>query len=272
MKNKIIKSFVMGSIVSILVFAFGFGGCWLSAPKLTHPGDYYGIREVGDFVVHFFMNDSCSIEGTTEQGNTKRFLIIPKKIEDSPVTTFGQRFVMAFGEPIINSEVLEKVYFEGYVERKRENFDITGCPNLKKFICLTEWTYPADRYGNYKLYSPRYVCDVYAQEKPKSSPLNPANVSYYYNYEDAENHGYYWVDDCDYGGKIEFIPSEPEREGYTFGGWYKEAECVNEWDFDNDTLPELKTEQEETFPNGESVFVDMPVYQETILYAKWIRI
>ena len=55
-------------------------------------------------------------------------------------------------------------------------------------------------------------------ENPNTIPLNAANVSYYYNYEDAENYGYYWADDCDYGGKIEFIPEEPEREGYEFGG------------------------------------------------------
>ena len=32
-------------------------------------------------------------------------------------------------------------------------------------------------------------------------------------------------------------PPAPEREGYTFGGWYTEAECVNEWNFD--TVPQI---------------------------------
>ncbi len=90
-----------------------------------------------------------------------------------------------------------------------------------------------------------------------------ANVSYFYNYETEENNGYYWIDDWDYGGKIEFTPPEPEREGYTFGGWYKEPECINKWDFETDVLPEERTEINE---EGE----EEVVYQETKLYAKWV--
>jgi uncharacterized repeat protein (TIGR02543 family) len=42
-------------------------------------------------------------------------------------------------------------------------------------------------------------------------------------------------------------PAVPTKIGSTFGGWYKEPECTNPWDFDNDT-----------------VTADMT------LYAKWI--
>ena len=71
------------------------------------------------------------------------------------------------------------------------------------------------------------------------------------------------IDDYDYGEKIEFIPPDPEREWYTFEGWYKEPECINKWDFETDTLPEEVTETNE---NGE----EEVIYQETILYAKWV--
>lgn len=43
------------------------------------------------------------------------------------------------------------------------------------------------------------------------------------------------------------MPLEPTAEGYTFGGWYKEATCVNAWDLMNDR-----------------------VGGATVLYAKWI--
>ena len=39
-----------------------------------------------------------------------------------------------------------------------------------------------------------------------------ANVSYMYNYEGAENEGYYWVDSYDQS-LIEFIPPEPQKRG-----------------------------------------------------------
>ncbi len=42
------------------------------------------------------------------------------------------------------------------------------------------------------------------------------------------------------GGKIA-APAAPTENGYTFGGWYKEAECQNAWDFDNDTVTEDTT-------------------------------
>lgn len=41
-------------------------------------------------------------------------------------------------------------------------------------------------------------------------------------------------------------PIEPTRAGYTFEGWFKEAECLNKWDFSNST-----------------------VTSNVILYAKW---
>ena len=63
-----------------------------------------------------------------------------------------------------------------------------------------------------------------------------------------------------YGEKIEFVPENPTREGYTFGGWYKEESCENKWDFNNDRLPEIKKGAQ-----GETL------YQETKLYAKWIK-
>ena len=31
-------------------------------------------------------------------------------------------------------------------------------------------------------------------------------------------------------------PDDPTLEGNVFGGWYKEADCINEWDFDTDTV------------------------------------
>ena len=65
---------------------------------------------------------------------------------------------------------------------------------------------------------------------------------------------------------IEDTPYEPQREGYTFGGWYKEPECINAWDFETDTLPEEKTEMKE-YSGGE--VREEVVYQETILNAKW---
>ncbi|MCR5728556.1 MAG: InlB B-repeat-containing protein [Lachnospiraceae bacterium] len=44
-----------------------------------------------------------------------------------------------------------------------------------------------------------------------------------------------------YGSKIDAPASNPIAEGYTFGGWYKEAACTNAWDFANDTVTAATT-------------------------------
>ncbi len=37
------------------------------------------------------------------------------------------------------------------------------------------------------------------------------------------------------GSKLD-APEEPTETGYTFGGWYKESDCTNEWDFATETV------------------------------------
>ena len=56
------------------------------------------------------------------------------------------------------------------------------------------------------------------------------------------------------------IPPIPERDGYAFDGWYKESECVNIWDFETDALPQARVDDQ-----------GQEIYQETKLYAKWIK-
>ena len=51
------------------------------------------------------------------------------------------------------------------------------------------------------------------------------------------------------GGYVEDIPTSPIEEGWTFGGWYKEPECINIWNFATDK-----------------------VYEDITLYAKWTQI
>ncbi len=87
-----------------------------------------------------------------------------------------------------------------------------------------------------------------------------SNTSYLFNYEDSPNDGYYFINDFQYGGKIEDTPYEPMREGYTFDGWYREPECRTEWDFEKDTLPEAEYNEDGN-----------PEFTETKLYAKWLK-
>ena len=81
-----------------------------------------------------------------------------------------------------------------------------------------------------------------------------------YNYNENPNDGYYWVDSYN-ESVITFIPPEPQRDGFAFAGWYKEAECINKWDFSIDiTGKEIVLSPNKTYDTYEGIY----------LYAKWI--
>ncbi len=88
-----------------------------------------------------------------------------------------------------------------------------------------------------------------------------ANTSYMFNYDGAPNEGYFFINDFERGGLIENTPYEPLREGYTFGGWYKDSACTEAWDFTVDKLPEAEYDEEGYVTE----------FVETKLYAKWIE-
>lgn len=93
-----------------------------------------------------------------------------------------------------------------------------------------------------------------------NAAIKRANTAYMFNYENCPNGGYFFINDFEYGATIENTPYEPIRDGYTFGGWYKESECINAWNFETDTLPQTQYDEDER-----------EIYQETKLYAKWIK-
>ena len=168
--------------------------------------------------------------------------------------------------PDIASDVIEKAYFVIDIPVSGNSF--INCTKCQKVMYPTVNS-DSDRLSGRgtNVYYPRKSFEsVYGTNYTQGYRRFPANVSYYYNYEGSANDGYYWIDDCEYGGIIEYIPPEPKREGYEFGGWYKEAECINAWNFDTDTLPEEKKELE-AYGDG---FREVTSYQETILYAKWV--
>ncbi|MDO4808606.1 MAG: BspA family leucine-rich repeat surface protein [Eubacteriales bacterium] len=50
-------------------------------------------------------------------------------------------------------------------------------------------------------------------------------------------------------------PADPTADGYTFGGWYKEATCTNAWDFANDTVTANTTLYAKWKPEDEGSYI-----------------
>ncbi len=250
MKKKLWKVWIV-LILAVMTFMVGlFSGCSRD-------------EEWGYFTVKFYDDrETAYITGLTEEGQQQRFLVIPEEIDGVKVYTIGERPLLqmwsSIGYADICSDKLEKIYIPFSTEIISGSF--RNSSNLMKVVSIRD-----DYYINGFEYSIKrcYSREVYIERGYTRDCYVMSNVSYFYNYETEENYGYYWIDDWNYGSKIEFIPPEPEREGYTFGGWYKEPECINKWNFETDVLPEERTEINE---EGE----EEVVYQETKLYAKWV--
>ena len=96
------------------------------------------------------------------------------------------------------------------------------------------------------------MVNIYGEDRVM---LKSANVVYY-----LDEHNSFFVDDCD-GTLVNVVPPVPYKEGYLFEGWYKDIECTNKWDFDNDVIPMKQYDE-----YGNYIFI------ETRIYAKWTQI
>ena len=158
------------------------------------------------------------------------------------------------------SSRLSKLYFEYATISHIQDDTFRECSSLRQIFVInfreenTDWvscvqnTLENEEYPKKTVYIfkgaydllPLYVHKKYENEKDRF--FKPANVTYYYNYFGSENGGCYWIDNVEVGEKIYYIPKDPVRivdgKNYkTFGGWYKEPECINKWNFDTDTMP-----------------------------------
>ena len=125
-------------------------------------------------------------------------------------------------------------------------------------------TYDNDK----EVYQERYI--EIGDEEKKGLFINIdltyiANIEFVYNYEGAPNEGYYWIDDVEDGEKVEIIPPDPKRDGYTFCGWYTEPECENEWSFDT------VINKAEPIPVPGRASFYYPENHIYFIYANWIK-
>ncbi|NCA66613.1 MAG: hypothetical protein EOM87_00965 [Clostridia bacterium] len=188
--------------------------------------------------------DAVNIHGLTDLGKEQEEIAFPTEINGIDVFAIGT----LYGSNYMSSNKLKKVFIPGGCIINRADL-FRGCINLGETIFLSKTPpkqAPKDNTFGGNKYTASAFVDTYVSWGYKS--ILPANVSYMNNYSDEVNGGYYWVDDIAIHQKIKTIPYEPKREGYLFGGWYTEPECVNKWDF----------------------ATDIKGTDDLILYAEWI--
>ena len=209
-----------------------------------------GEKKAGEYFEYEIMGEKenryIRIMELTELGKEQEYIIIPGEINGIKVTRLGGAYYYGAWE----SEKLKKVYVASYDEIVTGDNFFDRCKGLEKIILFFVPTI-----GGYESAPGSYL----SLNLPHATS-GRANVSFRYNYAGAPNDGFYWIDDLD-DELIGYIPPSPEREGYMFGGWYKEPTCINAWNFAVDKIP-AKIRDED------GAYIE---YKETCLYAQWIE-
>ena len=221
----------------------------------------------GDFEFSLLENsDELTIIGLSEEGKTKETLVLPTMVNGKKVTTLGYEYY----NPLYPTRELRIDFSEASFKNFYVHSLIEKCElNVGSKIynsSVAKFYYPSFL----KPLARGIFCDEtdqgYTTEKAKEDLLNKnqyavwpkcyksANVIYFMNDDTDEA---FFVDDCD-GTKVNVIPPNPYRDGYEFKGWYKEKECINSFDFENEIIPEKEYDEKGNY-----------VLKETNIYAKW---
>lgn len=224
----------------------------------------------GDFIYTCNDNDSdeghCRIIGLSDEGKQKEVIIFPTVLDGYIVDGLCASWALGrpSGDVIITNA--EKIYIPSDYNMRGSSlyFELNHNKDIKvycvdyNFLASLEYNYFTYEKQEYIGWNHLFVTEtVYNEVYSKYGnimKLEKANVVYYVD-DDV-----YFIDDCD-GTTINVIPPIPYKEGYEFLGWYKEQECINQWDFKNDLVDKKEFDEEGKY-----------IFKETKIYAKWKEI
>ena len=249
MKKRLIS--IVMSILMTLITAVSCGKFELERGPIMTYGDFrycYVTSADSNFRAH--EADYIAILELTEEGRKKETIIIPEMIEDKTVILIGMQG-MGWGFSLRESGgVYDKLYLSVHLQQiRRTNSEFAPCikrfllnmPNDLFFQNIGGVCYiPEPDYELYKLYFEEN------QTKSEFSVMRIANLTYVVNNE------VYWIDDYEDGEYVTF-PQTPQKEGYTFDGWYREPDYLTKWN-----------EETDAYSKPEDV-------KTVKLYAKWIE-
>ena len=266
------KTILCVLILSILLCTCG---CALGSDEIERDGVTYDKRRVSDG------DHYLSVTLVTGDFTATDSCYIPPEIDGIPVKRVGNSGGIMTA-PFATLGSVEKIYFPWTIEEAPLGGDIrwyatvitdengnelkysTKCIISANTSTLIDnalrkdkiHVVPKKMYDSYDRYLS--VNNLHTHIVLKEEPnVLPANISYFFNYEENPNEGYFFVDLLEESGKLTKPPYDPKRTGYKFAGWYKEAECVSVWDFEKDIV-EISFDEEGN-----------RIYEEICLYAKW---
>jgi len=262
------------SVVMALLATLCFSGCFEEEELI--------LSTYGDFII----TQHNKIYDLSEEGLQKEYIIVPEKINGdyTEVYTITEGILLAGRSinPFTKSEKLKKVYFEIDLTHIN-NTIINGYANMildfresiRTNFVIKQKLFNLSSFINVFSYQNTYIS--YKNKVEIDGLLNGmhhlSNIQFMYNYEGAPNEGYYWIDDLETGETLSYMPKDPTREGYIFGGWYADSECTTPYDF---TAPYVKKEYVPFDRTSEDISYgkypyNYPKNYVTYIHAKWIE-
>lgn len=220
-----VVGFLLLSVLCVTIFVMSFRSI---GDDIKSSGDFEYIVDKDEIT-----NEKVvAVVGLTYDGMNREVIDVPREIEGKPVRYIGRRVtkvnLMGVEYYHFESENLKKIYLPDTVRMiDSDVFDyLKRADELEIMLCSCHNTTIRDigEFNRIYLYKTLYESGDF------SGDYAFANIVFMNNYSDEVNGGYYRLDNIGTGETIP-EPLAPKREGYTFGGWYTEPECVTAWDF-----------------------------------------
>ena len=248
MKKRLIS--IVMSILMTLITAVSCGKFELEpAPRIVYGDVVYCYVDSADSNFRVHEADYIAILGLSEEGSKKKTIIIPETIEDRPVILIGMERI---GRVDDIYGKYDKIYLPNTLQNINGRSDsVLMQPKVffsknddKAFNFIFSYTGWCTFHVSFDLY------DRFKQVESAGGKIEGnytmANLTYIVDEE------VYWIDDYEEGEYVTF-PQTPQKEGYTFDGWYREPDYLTKWN-----------EETDAYSKPEDV-------KTVKLYAKWIE-
>ena len=242
MKKRLV--ILLSNILSIILIAISLSGC-----KLFQSRDPWKKKQIDGEFYYYVKNESAIILGLVDEEKEREELVMPETLGGYPVKQIGESFAASVGSRTkhygIDATNIERIVINNECRIKDE----TSITNLNELVIN------ADVGLGTAAYDPEINIIIFK--------IDFSSMTYYEAW--AKTWEYDWIKKQvvtfdSVGGKQKTYaialnqaekllePEEPNKEGFTFSGWYVDEEYITKWNFETDVVTENIT-----------------------LYAKWIE-
>lgn len=208
------------TVIMVAHIPFAFSACfWRGCDRV----DDTGLKTEGDYNFYEY-SDHVRIRDFSLEGKNLEVCYMPAYINGKVVTSAGYD-IWVSASCRLESENLKYLNIPYGV---KETKGFKGLSNLQTIVISSIHDFRFYGGSDLKIYVPFGYADMY--EKIDCELLN-ANITYLFNYGDAPNEGVYMAD-LKEQGEVLYKPLDPLRAGFVFDGWFTDADCKNQWDFD----------------------------------------